>query len=124
MMLTFVMLALRIRGYRRTRNTLARLRLHKQPIPHNDAAVDALVGELAWSLAAVSHHYPTSTTCLQRTLALWWMLHRRGIASRIRIGTIRAETGILAHARLERDGVVINDDEEHTASFVAFSELD
>ena len=64
MTLTFVMLVLRMRGYRRTRNTLARLRLHKQPIPHNDAAVDALVGELAWSLAAVSHHYPISTTCL------------------------------------------------------------
>ena len=59
-------------------------------------------------------------TCLEKSLALWWFLGRRGIASSLRIGTRTNGDRLEAHAWVERDGIALMETEEVRARFSAF----
>jgi hypothetical protein len=61
--------------------------------------------------------------CLQRSLALQRWLRARGWASELRIGVRRHEGTIKAHAWIEMDGFVINDDARSVRAFTALSGL-
>ena len=50
-----------------------------------------------------------SATCLQRSLALWWLLRQEGMRSELYIGTRKVAGKLDAHAWIEIDGVVLND---------------
>lgn len=117
-----VALGMRVFGYNRTLRALARLApLGRGGTTTPEAqALQPLVAELAWAVAAAAHHAPFSTTCLQRSLALWWLLRTRGIASDLRIGVTKAGGEFRAHAWLERGGEVINDDVDVGGRFAAF----
>lgn len=58
---------------------------------------------------AAAHYVPYDATCLRRSLVLWWLLRRRGIDSRLRIGVRKEADGILAHAWVECQERVLND---------------
>lgn len=60
------------------------------------------------------------TTCLHRSLTLWWLLRRQGIESDLRIG-VRKEGGqFQAHAWVEYQGAPLNEAREVHRRFVAF----
>ena len=127
--LAAVWAGLRVAGYGRTRSALARTARvracragRSQAVGANE--VEAVVSELGWAVAAAAQYAPFSATCLHRTLALWWLLRRRGIESDVRIGTVRTETGLAAHAWLERDGVALNDAADVGERFAAFEIVD
>jgi hypothetical protein len=48
-------------------------------------------------------------TCLHRSLTLWWLLRRQGVASELRIGVRKEQGRFEAHAWVERAGVALND---------------
>lgn len=77
---------------------------------------------LAWSVDVVARYAPRTPNCLQRSVVLWWFLHRRGLAGELRIGVRRAsETGSLEfHAWVEYAGVVINDQRDIRARYATF----
>ena len=60
-------------------------------------------------------------TCLVRTLALQWMLGKRGTPSQVRIGASRSETGMNAHAWLEVGGQTVGEPEEVSERFKVLS---
>jgi len=67
-------------------------------------------------------HGPFPATCLTRSLLLGWMLRRRGVASRLRIG-VRFTQGILdAHAWVECAGIPVNDRPDVGEQFAPFGE--
>ncbi len=76
--------------------------------------------------AAVRHGIGQST-CLEESLALWWLLGRQGMASELRIGIRKNDEKFEAHAWIERDGKALNEPEaqhQHYAAFdAAFSAL-
>jgi len=47
--------------------------------------------------------------CLERALALWWLLRWRHFPAELRIGARRQDGRFEAHAWIELDGVVLND---------------
>ncbi len=110
-------------GYQRTRRLLARL----APSPPSKASLapdeQATCAGLAWAVAAAAHHAPYTSTCLQRSLTLWWLLRRRRIAAELRIGVAHAGGELHAHAWLEHAGVVLNDDADVGSRFAAFDTL-
>jgi hypothetical protein len=62
----------------------------------------------------VASHLPIRTNCLDRAIALAWLLSRRGLAADLRIGVRKDGASIGAHAWIEHDGVVLLDGEaEH-----------
>ncbi|ALA58865.1 lasso peptide biosynthesis B2 protein [Nitrospira moscoviensis] len=68
-------------------------------------------------LAAAHHVLPSS--CLKEALALSWLLRKRGINSRLRIGVARQADGAMcAHSWVECAGAVVIGDPHH-AGYVA-----
>ena len=68
---------------------------------------------------AVRHVWRAST-CLEKSLALWWLLGRQGIACEVRIGARKQGGKFEAHAWLERDGVAINEPQQEHRHYAAF----
>jgi len=69
--------------------------------------------------AAIRHVWHAST-CLEKSLALWWLLGRQGIACEVRIGARKQGGKFEAHAWLERDGVAINEPQQEHRHYAAF----
>lgn len=77
---------------------------------------------LAQSAHAAARRWP-GTLCLQRSLLLVWLLRRRGLGGRLRIG-VRPEQGQLAaHAWVEVAGRAINDSPARCARFEVLDDL-
>jgi hypothetical protein len=62
---------------------------------------------------------PFRATCLTRSLVLWWLLGRQGIASDLRIGVAKEAARFQAHAWVEHLGVVLNEDDDVVQRFAA-----
>jgi hypothetical protein len=82
-----------------------------------------MVGEgraAAWLVEAAARHGPYRATCLPRSLTLWWLLRRRGIASDLHIGVRKNAGRFEAHAWVELRGRVLSDDHGVRERFTAF----
>jgi hypothetical protein len=74
---------------------------------------------------AAEHHGLTRSTCLEESLALWYLLGRQNIDSRIRIGVRKQAGKFEAHAWVEYEGAALNQSEELHRHYSPFeSELD
>ena len=61
-----------------------------------------------------------SPTCLEKSLALWWLLERQQIRVALRIGTRMNNGAFEAHAWVEQEGASLDDQEEPHRQYVAF----
>jgi hypothetical protein len=99
---------LRLLGFRRTRDLLARWAPTPPDQPRRDAgsaSVEAL--RVARLVSSVARHGPYRATCLRQSLAVWWLLRRRGIHSTLRIGVRLDQGDLRAHAWVELRGVPV-----------------
>lgn len=62
-------------------------------------------------------------TWLHRSLTLWWLLGRQGIASELRIGVRKEQGRFEAHSWVEYEGVTLNDELDVGSRFAAFQGL-
>jgi hypothetical protein len=85
--------------------------------PRNDAALPQSAARMVAAAAHIIH-----ANCLQRSLTLWWLLHRRGLASDLRIGVRRQGDQLAAHAWIEYAGVVINDRADVARLYAPFAD--
>jgi Transglutaminase-like superfamily len=108
LLLTWV--GLRLVGLRLWRFVLERSlgrsirRLHAQ-----DSAVLAAARFVARFEQAAARHLPVRTSCLERSLVLCWLLARRGIGARLRLGARQNQGRFEAHAWVEVCGAVLDD---------------
>jgi Transglutaminase-like superfamily len=83
-LLPLISLSLRLRGFRKTQSFFQRF----LSAPNNEA--DSLVSDRAdltvSMVRAAVRHSVGHPTCLEESLALWWLLARQGIATELRIG--------------------------------------
>lgn len=119
-LLPVVSLSLRWRGFRATQSSLQQLlsmadsESGSAPLPERAAPLTAHL------VNSADRHGWIHCSCLAKSLTLWWLLERQGIASHLRIG-IRKENEIFeAHAWVERDGIALNEPEEHHRHYAAF----
>jgi len=76
--------------------------------------------ELGNLVNIAGRHALCPVTCLTRSLLLDRMLHRRGVASQLRIG-VRLSQGILdAHAWVEVAGIPVNDRSDVSEQYAVF----
>jgi hypothetical protein len=98
--------ALRLIGFNRSRALLERC---APPIPRTGATggppgARDTAQRIARLVAIAASRGAYRATCLRQSLALWWLLKRRGINTQLRIG-VRKEGGALqAHAWVEHAG--------------------
>lgn len=113
--LPLISLGLRFRGFLKTRAFLEKhLSPPKRPLHATNP--DLIVRMVR---AAVRHGL-SHPTCLQESLALWWLLGRHGITSELRVGVRKEAAKFEAHAWVECGGVALNEPEamhEHYSAF-------
>src|ERR1700694_3589738 len=118
-LLPLVALSLRWRGFKATQAALQRF-LSKAS-PESDAVLaskDAAV--TAHMVNAADRYGPVHPSCLAKSMTLWWLLGRQGIASHLRIGTRTENAKFEAHAWVERGGVALNEPDENHQHYAAF----
>jgi len=122
--LPVIFISLKMRGFGATQKFL----LRSLPIVPQTSQQDSIhvVGALKRTEltsrmvnAAIGHVWRAST-CLEKSLALWWLLGRQGIACEVRIGARKQGGKFEAHAWLERDGVAINEPQQEHRHYAAF----
>ena len=118
-LLPLVALSLRWRGFKTTQASLQR-QLSKTD-PEQDAEVVRSAAVMtARMVNAADRHGLVHPSCLAKSLTLWWLLARQGIASDLRIGTRKQAEKFEAHAWVERDGVALNEPEQKHHHYAAF----
>ena len=123
LMLHGVALALRWTSFQRVYGFLGRGAAAIHPAAGDEIRLASQIRALAYCVqgaAAWSLHRPT---CLHRSLTLWWLLRRQGIASELRIGVRKQEGRFEAHAWVEHEGVALNDGLDVGLRFAAFQGL-
>jgi hypothetical protein len=71
---------------------------------------------------AAARNSPIPSTCLERSLSLWWLLARQGVATQFRIGVRKDGEAFTAHAWVECQGVVIGGPDASHLHYAAFAE--
>ena len=118
-LLPLVALSLRWRGFRETQAALERFLSKANPGP--DAALASKVAAVtAHMVNAADRHGLVHPSCLAKSLTLWWLLGRQGIPSHLRIGIRKEKEKFEAHAWVEREGIALNEPEEHHHHYAAF----
>jgi hypothetical protein len=123
-LLPVISFALRIRGFRATQQSLQNFSFFpkaRKSFPENESDRER-VGLAVRMVNASARHGWGRPTCLEKSLALWWLLRRERIASVVRIGARKAGGKFEAHAWVEWQSVALNepgDEHRHYATFDA-----
>jgi hypothetical protein len=122
LLLPLIGLALNLLGYRRTHDALGRAIPQRTSAPRrapaeSPAEIARLIARLV-SIAA--RHGPYRASCLRQSLALWWLLRRRGIAADLRIGVRREQNRVEAHAWVEYNDEALSDAGSTSGTYEAF----
>jgi hypothetical protein len=117
-LLPLISLSLRLRGFRKTQAFLQKfLSLPSHPA---DTSASSSADLTARMVRAATRHTLGPATCLEESLALWWLLGRQGIGSDLKVGVRKDGERFQAHAWVERDGVALNEPEAKHQHFAAF----
>ena len=114
---------IRIRGLKHCQASLARLtRVASRPGAEAFGADEQRARAVARMVRAAAAHGPFRANCLQQSVALWWLLQRRGLGSEIRIGTRKEGGRFDAHAWVEFQGLTLNESRDVHARYTAFEQ--
>ena|ERR1700738_2598783 len=123
-LLPVIAVNLRLRGFRATQESLLRFLAHPPLVPQQDSTDPRLAFEqtrlTARMVNAAGRHAWPASTCLEKSLALWWLLRRRGIESELRIGARKLDGKFEAHAWVEREGIALNEPQEGHRRYAPF----
>jgi hypothetical protein len=119
LLLPLVAMSLRWRGFRATQAALQRFLSNTNP-EHDPALVSKDAAVTAHMVNAADRHGVVHPSCLAKSLTLWWLLERQGIASHLRIGIRKEGEKFEAHAWVEREGAALNEPDEHHRHYAAF----
>jgi hypothetical protein len=114
LIVSVVRLALKVISFRRVAALLKLASRTDLPVQADRSTTAARVLNVARLVNMSSRHSPLASTCLHRSLTLWWLLNRRGFDARLQFGTRRRNGAFEAHAWVEHDGIVVGEDpDEH-----------
>jgi Transglutaminase-like superfamily len=117
-LLPFIAMSLHLLGIGRTQYALARL-CPQAISPSNEPL--CLQAETTARMVAIAAHYSQFwANCLKRSLVLWYLLRRQGIISELRIGVQNEVGKFQAHAWVEYQNIVLNDNQNVRQHFAMF----
>jgi len=114
-------LALRLLGFKRLHAALAHLTPMDETFVTSEPDALAKARAITRIVQAAAWHGLFHANCLQRSLALWWLLRRQGIEANLQFGVRKLARKFEAHAWVEHEGVVLNDSGDVGERFVAFA---
>jgi len=117
-----VAVSLSIFGFRRLQTAMARWPRPRSARWKTEQDVAAWARSAASVVAIAAGSGPVRATCLRRSLLLWWILRRDGIATVLRVGVNRESGELRAHAWVEHRGRPLNDADDIALRFSAFEQ--
>ncbi len=78
---------------------------------------------IAWLVEAAANRQPVTTRCLTRSIALSWMLARRGVRPALQIGVKNDSGKLQAHAWVEWQGHALQEPVNQAGEYVALDPL-
>jgi hypothetical protein len=123
-LLPAISLSLKLSGFRATQRTLQKVsvRFNTAKFVGQGVANGEYVAMAVRMVNAAARYGCGAPTCLEKSLALWWLLRRQGTESSVRIGARMVNGKLEAHAWVEREGLALNepaDQHRHYATFDA-----
>jgi hypothetical protein len=109
-LLPVISVSLRICGFRNTQMWLQN-RLSKKDRRKDGREIQADAAITARMVRAATRYGVGHPTCLAESLALWWLLARRGQAPELRIGVRKTGEKFEAHAWVEHECQALNEPE-------------
>lgn len=120
LVLTLTWLGLRSLGFRRWQKLLSRL----TPAAPGSVEISESLLDRCRAMArveqSVARRLPFQSNCLDQSMALWWMLRRRGVAAEMHIGGRKGAANFEAHAWVEAGGNALLDGGEGHTQFAPF----
>src|SRR5579863_6620618 len=110
LLLPLTEIGLRLFGFQRFKELIEKLSLRAQlpqDLPEDLQREAAL--RAARAVRSIELHGPANPNCLERSMTLWWLLRRDGIAGELHIGARKEGGRFEAHAWVELGGQVLND---------------
>src|ERR1041384_2862169 len=120
-LLPFLTIYLRICGFRSTHRILQKF-IGPPKKTLSEAEAQSRTALTSRMILAAARNSPIPSTCLERSLALWWLLIRQGVATQFRIGVRKDGEKFAAHAWVERNGVALGEPEASHLHYRAFAE--
>jgi hypothetical protein len=116
--------ALRLIGFRRWLAILTALAPTDERFvgPADEANIRQALS-IARLVKVAAAHGLYRANCLPQSLAIWWLLRRRGNESELRIGARKEDGRIEAHAWVEYLGLVLNDSADVWQRFTPFDRV-
>jgi len=120
LLLPLIAIALGLFGFGRTRSLLAAL-TPGQTDTDNSATEQLKIAQRVTKIVTIAaNRAPYRANCLGKSLAVWWLLARRGIIATLEIGTRKNNDGLDAHAWVSLDNIPL---EQDTARYESFDSL-
>ena len=120
-LLPLLTISLRLRGFRSTQGLLQKfLGGSLKSLP--EQTLNECVAITSRMVLAAARYSPIPSTCLERSLSLWWLLARQNISTQLRIGVKKDGQRFAAHAWVERNGAAIAELDASHLHFAAFDE--
>lgn len=120
LLLPVVAIHLRLFGFAATSRRLQPTRQPQKTRPAGDTMPHAL--KLSRLVGIAGRHHVADFACLTRSLVAWAMLQSHGIAAELKIGVRKQAGKFQAHAWVEVDGQVVNDNHRVTEEYAAFAD--
>lgn len=120
LLLQGVALALRFLSFQRIYGFLERTSPPASLATGDERLPTDQVRGLVYLVNGAATHNLFPITCLQRSMVLWWLLRRRGIASELRIGVRKEQGQFAAHAWVEHQNLALNDRADIGREFAPF----
>jgi hypothetical protein len=118
-LLPLLTISLRLRGFRSTQGLLQKfLGGSQNSLP--EETINERFAITSRMVLAAARNSPTPSTCLERSLSLWWLLARQNIATQFRIGVKKDGEKFAAHAWVECNGIAVGEPGASHLHFVAF----
>lgn len=119
-LLPLVGVSLRLRGYKKTQEWLQARLVRRNPALAQATSSKDIVEKTCRMVRAAVHYGMPGASCLEASLALWYLLRLQGISASVRIG-VRKHTNLFeAHAWVEHEGAALNQLEEVHRHFAPF----
>ena len=119
-LLPLISASLRFAGFKKTQASLQRRLAGWAPAPARPAEVTERVTKTCRMVRAAAHYGMAGATCLEQSPALWYLLGRQGISSKLRIGVRKNEQQFEAHAWVEYAGAPLNQTDDSHHHYAAF----
>src|SRR5713101_8137470 len=118
-LLPLLTISLRLRGFRSTQGLLQKF-LGAAQNSLSEETLNERIAITSRMVVAAARYSPIPSTCMERSLSLWWLLARQNIATQFRIGVKKDGEKFAAHAWVECNGIAVGEPGASHLHFVAF----